>query len=118
MPRVPGLGQLLQRERAVDELLLELEAQDDVERVGGLVGVDADQAWRGAVDRRARTVELDRRRAAREAALELGQDQRVQKARWRPTRFSQVRLCDSSRPSDGAARERRARRARGRSLVA
>ena len=43
-PRVPRLRQVGERELAGDELLLELEAEDDVQRVGDLVGVDADQA--------------------------------------------------------------------------
>ena len=42
-PRVPRLGQVVERQSARDELLLELEAQDDVQVVGHLVGLDADE---------------------------------------------------------------------------
>ena len=48
--RVPGFGDVRGRERALDQLLLDLEAQDDVERVGRLVGIDADQAALDEVD--------------------------------------------------------------------
>ena len=43
-PRVPGLRQVARASiRPVDHLLLELEAEDDVQVVGRLVGLDADQ---------------------------------------------------------------------------
>ncbi len=43
-PRVPRLGQIGDRQPALDQLLLELEAQDDVQAVGRLVGLDPDEA--------------------------------------------------------------------------
>ena len=47
----PRRGQVGRVERALDELELELEAQDDVQRVGQLVGLDADERRRDDVDR-------------------------------------------------------------------
>jgi len=47
---VPGLGQVGDREPAVDQLLLELESHDDVERVRRLVGLDPDQRRHDVVD--------------------------------------------------------------------
>ena len=41
---VPGLGQVLGLDLARDQLFLEAIAQDDVGRVGDLIGVDPDEA--------------------------------------------------------------------------
>ena len=49
---VPGLAHVLRLERPLDQLPLEVEAEDDVQAVGRLVGLDADEAGLGAVDRR------------------------------------------------------------------
>ena len=69
-PRVPDLRQVLERDRPGDQLLLELEAEDDVQRVRRLVGVDADQARLGAVDRADERVEVDVAELARERLLQ------------------------------------------------
>ena len=69
---VPRLGQVVERERAGDELLLELEAEDDVERVGDLVRVDPDQPGRDAVDPAVPRLEIDGLEL-REEPLQLGQ---------------------------------------------
>ncbi len=58
-PGIPHLGEVLERDGAFDQLLLELEAQDDVEAVGRLVRVHTDEAGLGAVDRANEVVELD-----------------------------------------------------------
>ncbi len=55
----PRLGQVLGIERALDQLLLELEAEDDVEAVCRLVGLDADEPRLGAVDGREESIEVD-----------------------------------------------------------
>ena len=53
--RIPGLGEVGDREPAGDELALELEAEDHVQPVARLVGVDADEravrAVHGPVER-------------------------------------------------------------------
>ncbi len=59
-PGVPDLRKVLERDRPLDELLLELEAEDDVQAVGRLVRIDADQPGLRAVDRADEGVELDR----------------------------------------------------------
>ena len=58
--RVPGVGQVLHREATGDELLLELEAEDDVEPVAHLVGVDADERPAHAVHRPVEVLERHR----------------------------------------------------------
>ena len=55
---------------AGEHLPLELEAQDDVERVRDLVGVDADHARRDAVERAVELVERDARELLGERLLE------------------------------------------------
>ena len=52
---VPGVGQILEREGLLEERHLELEADGDVEVVGDLVGLDADQR---ALDGVRRAVEV------------------------------------------------------------
>ena len=59
MPAAPRLGQVLRVERALDQPLLELEAEDDVQAVRRLVGLDADEAGLGAVDGGEERVEVD-----------------------------------------------------------
>ena len=69
---VPRRRQVVDRERALDQRQLELEAQDDVEVVGRLVGVDADQRALDGVDRAVEGVGVD---AARDPRAErLAQD--------------------------------------------
>ena len=41
---VPGLGQIAHRQLARQQFLLQLIAQQDVQRIGQLIGIDADQA--------------------------------------------------------------------------
>ena len=48
--RAPGLGQVLDREPALQQLQLQVEAQHDVQIVGHLVGVGADQRALDLVD--------------------------------------------------------------------
>ena len=102
---VPRLRQLLQRQRALHQPLLELEAEDDVERVGDLVGLDPDQPRRDAVDPAVERLQVDRLER-RKPPLQLGQEAPPERQRA-TDRFSQSRLCDSPSPSDGAAGERR-----------
>ena len=56
--RVPHLRQVFEGDGPLEQLLLELEA-DDVEGVRRLVGVDADEPRLGAVDRAHEPVEVD-----------------------------------------------------------
>ena len=63
-------GRSVRRERAVEDLLLELEAQDDVEVVGHLVRLDADQ---GRADRVRRPVEVAGLEVVERRAEALGQ---------------------------------------------
>ena len=49
-PLVPDLRQVAELDAVVDDVLLELEAQDDVHAVGHLVRLDADQRRLHAVD--------------------------------------------------------------------
>ena len=106
--RVPCLGQVADGERPIDQALLELEAQDDVQRVGGLVGLDADVAGLDPVDR---AVERGRRRgltARPPASAAIRGASTVQNERPRPTMFSHRRLWDSCMPSDSVGADRRA----------
>ena len=100
MPSFHACGRSSTRERALDQRQLELEAQDDVEVVGRLVGLDADQA---AVDRVDAAVERRPRSCPAGApgrfAARRGSAQ-AQNGRLRPTRFSHSRLCDSCTPSE------------------
>ena len=56
---VPHLGQVLELDRLREQLLLELEAEDDVQVVGRLVGLDADQRRLDPVDGAVPVLELD-----------------------------------------------------------
>ena len=58
-PRVPGVGQVLDREPAGQELLLELEAEDHVQPVARLVGIDPDERAADAVHRAVEVLERD-----------------------------------------------------------
>ena len=92
--RVPGMRQVAGTEGAVHEGGLELEAQDDVERVGDLVGVHADEGGLDLVERPVEVLEadaVDGRRESARSGLELP----FQKGRPRPTMFSQKRDWDS-----------------------
>ena len=114
------LGQVLERDRALDDLLLELEAQDDVEVVGRLVGLDADQRGLDVLIARENASSVDRAELLGEAPASGSGSQSVQNGRLRPTRFSHSRLCDSCSPSDARRRaasgssDRRCRARRGR----
>ena len=55
---VPQRGQISDPDRPVDQPLLQLETQEDVQVVGHLVGLDADQRGRNLVDRRPEGIEL------------------------------------------------------------
>ena len=67
---VPCVRQVVDRERALDQRQLQLEAQHDVEVVGRLVGVDADQAALDGVDA---AIEVVHRRARGQAGQVRGQ---------------------------------------------
>ncbi len=97
--RVERVRQVGRSQRAREHLPFQLEAQDDVERVGDLVGVHADRARRDAVERAVELVERNGPELFRERLLES----RVEEApgrEARPTTFSHSRLCDSWKPDD------------------
>ena len=56
---VPHLREVWNRDAAVDDVLLELEAEDHVHAVGHLVGLDADERRLDAVDPGEEAVQLD-----------------------------------------------------------
>ena len=58
-PGVPGLGQIGDLEPVLDQLLLELEAQHDVQPVGHLVGLDPDERALDPVHRAVEGVGVD-----------------------------------------------------------
>ena len=58
-PFVPCLGEVLDSQRSFQQLLLKLVAQHDVEVVGDLIGLNADEAGLHAVYRPVERVELD-----------------------------------------------------------
>ena len=89
-------------ERPLDQPPLEVEAEDDVEAVRRLVRLDADETRLGAVDRRDEAPPGSTSPSSAGNVACSGSYQCVQNGRLRPTRFSQVRLCDSLRPSEGA----------------
>jgi hypothetical protein len=62
-------GQILDREPAGEQLLLELEAQDHVQPVARLVGVDADERAAHAVDRAMEVLERHTAERTRERRL-------------------------------------------------
>ena len=68
---VPHLGQLLELDRPRDQLLLELEAEDDVQVVRRLVGLDANQRRLDPVDRAVPVLELDVAERLRERLAQL-----------------------------------------------
>ena len=88
------------RSRPSIDVLLELEAQDDVHVVGDLVRVDADQRRAHAVDGRGTSSPRSTRRAAPGTAPARAGRRSARTGRLRPTRFSHMRLCDSCRPSE------------------
>ncbi len=113
MPSFQASGTSFGSERALDQLSLEVEAEDDVEAVRRLVGLDPDEPGLGAVDRRRGSRRGRRPRAAAGNVSWSGSYQCDQNGRLRPTRFSHVRLCDSLRPSEGeCASERSLERGR------
>ena len=69
-PLVPCIRKILRIERALDEPLLELEAQDDVKAVRGLVGFDPDEPRLGAVDGGEERLEVDVAELRRERLLQ------------------------------------------------
>ncbi len=69
-PGIPCVLQVLRVERTLDELLLELEAQDDVEAVCRLVRLDADEPGLGAVDGGEEGLEVDVAELRRERRLQ------------------------------------------------
>ena len=95
---VPRLGQVSDRKPPFDQLLLELEPHDDVQPVGDLVGLDADQRGCNAVDG---TVKRVRVQPGWEELTIRGAST-PQNGRPRPTMFSHRRLCDSCSASDSA----------------
>src|SRR5215210_6825707 len=113
--RVPCLRQVGERERARHELLLELEAEDDVKRVRDLVGVDADQSGRDAVDAPVPGVEVDLGQL-REVPLQLRQaaPPEWQRAPDEVLPRPALRLAEAER---GVAVERSALEGRGDALV-
>ncbi len=68
--RVPRVRQVLHGESARHELLLELEAEDDVEPVARLVGVDADERAPHPVDRAVEVLERNGAERTGERLLE------------------------------------------------
>ena len=70
--RVERLGEVGRCHRACEHLPLQLEAQDDVERVRDLVGVNADHTRRDTVERAMELVERDGGKLLRERLLERG----------------------------------------------
>src|SRR5918994_2616085 len=71
-PLVPDLRQLLEVDRVGEQLLLELEAEDDVEVVRRLVRLDADQRRLDPVDRAVPVLEARVAERLREGRLQLG----------------------------------------------
>ena len=65
-------GRSLERDRLRDQFLLELEAQDDVQVVGRLVGLDADQRRLDPVDRAVEALQLDVAERLRESSRSCG----------------------------------------------
>ena len=122
-PLVPDLRQLLQLDRVGQQLLLELEAEDDVQVVGRLVRLDADQRGRDPVDGAVPVVERgarERRRerspaaAGRSGARTAGCGRPCSPTSGSATRGSRARRRARAACARARAR-RRARRARGRS---
>ena len=99
---VPRPGQVGRRQLAVQQGLLQLEADQDVQVVGGLVGLDADQRRPHLVQREIEGVQ--RHVAQRGGKRRWASGKKCsQKARLRPTMFSHIRDCDSWMPSDTAS---------------
>ena len=97
--RVPGIGQVADRQLAFQQRQFEVEAQHDVQVVGHLVGLDANQRALDLVDR---AVERDPANLA-ELLGEVRLQPRVeelQKPRLRPTMFSHRRDWLSCTPAD------------------
>src|SRR5207247_1771343 len=69
--RVPDPGHLAHRDGSGEQLLLELEAEDDVEAVGDLVGVTANQAGPDGVDSADKGGFVDSAEPLREEGLQL-----------------------------------------------
>ena len=96
-------------ERALDQRQLELEAQDDVEVVGRLVGVDADQRALDRVDRAVERVRVDAAEGAGpRCSRRLGSTQRAERARAADDVLRQPALGLVDAERDGRA-QRRAR---------
>ena len=68
---VPHRGQVLELDRPCDQLLLELEAEDDVQVVRRLVGLDANQRRLDPVDRAVPVLELDIAQGLRKVLAQL-----------------------------------------------
>ena len=120
-PGAPRIGKVLRIEGALDELLLELEAQDDVEAVRRLVGLDADEPGLGAVDRGEERLEVDVSELRRERLLQRlvpVEPERAAAARRGSPRYGSatrsVRATARSRAACARAKARsRARSGRG-----
>ena len=82
----PALRQVTQLDAAVDDVLLELEAEDDVHAVRHLVRLDADQRRFRLVDSRQEAFELDALERRRERRL----DARVEEAPERKAAADEV----------------------------
>ena len=76
----PGLGQVAHGQRAVEDPLLEFEAQHDVHRIGELVGIHADRRRAAREPGPVQVVDLPFRAVDAEALLE----QRAQVVKERP----------------------------------
>ena len=97
---VPGGGHVVDGEVAAEQAAFEVEAQQDVEIVGGLVGFHPDRRELGAADGGEEVVE---RQVARGGESSPARGIPVfPEARERPTWFSHSRDCDSWMPSETA----------------
>src|SRR4029078_11056748 len=93
-------------ERAGEQLLLELEAQDDVQAVGRLVGVAADQSRPDRADRAHESLLVDGAERLRKEGLQL----RIEPAPEAPAASDEVLPGPALRfvyGARGSARERR-----------
>ena len=90
---VPDLGQVAHRELAGQQLLLDLVALHDVQRVAHLVGIDADQAALHARERAVEVVELPLRPAHAVVLLQERQQEAQERRAAADDHLEQQRLA-------------------------